>query len=116
MGQGSLREDQRAVSMIDFGRMVCCVVGHDLADPEIIDYRKDGLVVVASWCLRCGRDFLGCCSRQALEEQAKASEGPWGTIPCLFCKTPTLRGETTTPEMWPASAICPNCRVLWERL
>lgn len=102
--------------MIEITCLICCLAGHDLTKPEIVDYRHDGLVVVSSYCRRCGRDILGLVSATSLEEDAKRDEGPWGTVPCLFCKCETLLSQSACPELWPCGAICPRCRETWEKL
>lgn len=43
-------------------------------------------------------------------------DGPWDTEPCLFCKQPTLRSQTTMPEMWPCTVICHGCKHKWDSL
>lgn len=102
--------------MIDLSLVICFLAGHDPTKPEIVAWRRDGLVVVTSWCVRCGTEFLGCVSEESLRDGAAEDEGPWGTVPCLMCRRDTLRSESAVPEMWPCSAVCPECRETWERL
>ena len=96
-------------------RIACALRGHVPATPELLDVVPEtGDAVVATTCLRCGREFLGVIQKGGLA--AARAEGPWDAQPCLICEKPTLQSQNHVPEMWPCAAVCPDCAPAWDNL